>query len=91
MNDLKATLSNNTSGVIMLRYTTAALKLYGGFEYILFRNPTDTYPQGFTTIGGYNVLPGAVTSTAYDNNKILRVFWTGAKYAVRDNVDVAGA
>ena len=75
----------------MLRYTYGAVKLYGGFEYILFRNPTDAYPEGFTTIGNYNVLPGYVTSTAYDNNKILRVFWTGAKYAVRDNIDVAGA
>ena len=91
MNDLKATLSDNTSGVIMLRYTYGAVKLYGGFEYILFRNPTDAYPEGFTTIGNYNVLPGYVTSTAYDNNKILRVFWTGAKYAVRDDIDVAGA
>ncbi len=91
MNDLKATLSDNTSGVVMLRYTVEALKLYGGFEYILFRNPTDAYPEGFATIGNYNVLPGYVNSTAYDNNKILRVFWTGAKYAVRDNIDVAGA
>ena len=39
-----------------------------------FEKPTDAYPQGFTTIGNYNVLPGDVTSTAYDNNKILRVF-----------------
>ena len=37
------------------------------------------------------MLPGYVTSTAYDNNKILRVFWTGAEYAVRDDIDVAGA
>jgi predicted porin len=47
-NDLKATLSDNTSGLILLRYTFDGLKLYGGFEYILFRNPTDAYPQGFT-------------------------------------------
>jgi hypothetical protein len=91
MNDLKATLSDNTSGVIMLRYTYGAVKLYSGFEYILFRNPTDAYPQGFTTIGNYNVLPGDVTSTAFDNHKILRAFWTGTKYAVRDDIDVAGA
>ncbi len=32
MNDLKATLSDNTSGVIMLRYTAGAVKLFGGFE-----------------------------------------------------------
>ena len=91
VNDLKATLSDNTSAAIMLRYTYRAMKLYGGFEYILFRNPTDSYPQGFNTIGGYNVLPGYVTSMAYDNNKILRVLWTGAKYAVRDDIDLAGA
>jgi predicted porin len=91
VNDLKATLSDNTSGVIMLRYTYGALKLYGGFEYILFRNPTDAYPQGFTTLGVYNVLPGYVTATAYKNNKVLRIFWTGVKVAVRDDIDVAGA
>ena len=67
------------------------MKLYGGFEYILFRNPSDDYPEGFTTIGNYNVPPGYVNSTAYDNNKILRVFWTAAQYAVRDDIDVASA
>jgi hypothetical protein len=56
-----------------------------------FSNPTYPYRQGFETIGGYYVLPGYVNSTAYDNDKILRVFWTGARYAVRDNIDVAGA
>jgi len=90
VNDLKATLSDNTSGVIMLRYTFGGLKLYGGFEYILFQDPSDAYPQGFTTLGGYTVLPGYVNSTTYDINKILRVFWTGAKYAVRDDLDIAG-
>jgi predicted porin len=33
----------------------------------------------------------AVKTTEYDINKILRVFWMGAKYAVRDYVDIAGA
>jgi predicted porin len=91
VDDLKATLSNNTSGVIMLRYTFRALTFYGGFEVIQFQDPSDVYPQGFTALGGYTVLPGAVKSTEYDINKILRVFWMGAKYAVRDDVDIAGA
>ena len=90
IDDLKATLSDNTSGAVMLRYTQGALKLYGGFEYILFQNPSEPYPDGFTTLGGYTVLPGAVNAMAYDNNKILRVFWTGVKYAVRDDLDIAG-
>jgi hypothetical protein len=32
-----------------------------------------------------------VNSTAYTENKILRVFWTGVKYALRDKLDIAGA
>lgn len=91
VDNLKATLSDNTSAVIMLRYRYQALTLYGGFEIIRFQDPSDTYPQGFTTLGGYIVLPGAVKTTEYDINKILQVFWMGAKYAVRDDLDVAGA
>lgn len=75
----------------MLRYKYRNLTFYGGFEQIQFQNPSDTYPQGFTTLGGYTVLPGAVNSTDFDIAKILRVSWLGVRIAVRDNVDVAGA
>ena len=91
VDNLKATLSNDTSGVVMLRYKYRAVTFYGGFEQIQFQNPTDTYPQGFTTLGGYTVLPGAVNSTDFDITKILRVSWLGVKFAVRDDLDVAGA
>jgi predicted porin len=91
VDDLKATLSNNTSAVIMLRYKYRAMTFFGGFEVIQFQNPTDPYPQGFTTLGGYTVLPGEVKINAYDIDKVLRVFWLGAKYAVRDDLDVAAA
>ena len=91
VDNLKATLSNNTSGVIMLRYNYRALTFYGGFEIIQFQDPSDTYPQGFTTLGGYTVLPGAVKTTQYDIAKILRIFWMGAKYGVRDDLDIIGA
>jgi hypothetical protein len=91
VDNLKATLSNNTSGVIMLRYRYRAVTFYGGFEVIQFQNPSDPYPQGFTTLGGYTVLPGAVNTTEYDIAKILRVAWIGAKVAVRDDLDVAAA
>ena len=90
-NALKATLSNNTSGIVGVRYTFGNAALYSGWEYILFANPTDAYPDGFTAIGNYPVPAGFVNSTAYTEHKILRVFWTGVKYALRDNLDVAGA
>jgi predicted porin len=90
-NALKATLSNNTNGVLGATYTFDKATLYSGWEYILFANPSDAYSNGFTAIGNYPVPAGFVNSNAYTEHKILRVFWTGIKYAVRDNVDIAGA
>ena len=65
MSDLKATLSNNTAGAAMARYAYGWATVYAGLEYILFRNPSDAYPNGFETLGGYWVLPGYVNATAY--------------------------
>jgi len=39
--------------------------------------------------GGYSL--GTVNNTAFTNKKVLQVFWTGAKYAVRDDIDLIGA
>ena len=91
VDDLKATLSNNTAGAVMAKYAFGAATMFGGFEYALFGIPIDAYPNGFTSLGGYTVLPGYVNSTAYTNHKILRAFWTGVRFAVRDNLDLAGA
>jgi predicted porin len=90
-NGLKATLSNNTTGVLGVKYTFDRAIFYSGWEYILFASPSDVYPNGFTAIGNYPVPAGFVNSTAYVEHKILRVFWTGIKYAVRDDLDIAGA
>jgi predicted porin len=90
-NALKATLSNNTSGILGVRYTFGNAAFYSGWEYILFANPSDAYGDGFTAIGSYPVPAGFVNSTAYAEHKILRVFWTGIKYALRDDLEIAGA
>ncbi len=84
-NALKATLSNNTNGDLGVKYTFDKATIYSGWEYILFANPSDAYPDGFTAIGNYPVPAGYVNSTAYTEHKILRVFWTGIKY----DVDIA--
>ncbi len=91
LNGLKATLSNQASGMAAARYEFDRAAIYAGWEYILFANPSDAYPDGFTAIGNYPVPAGFVNATAYTEHKILRIFWTGVKYALRDNVDVAAA
>src|SRR5580704_13187670 len=57
--DLKATLSNNTGVLLFAKYTWGAVNLFGGYEYFRNANPSDDYPNGFETIGGYNV-PGNI-------------------------------
>jgi hypothetical protein len=89
--DLKATLADISGGILAAKYTWGQATLYGGYEYAVFMPPSDKYPGGFTSLGGYTVLPGAVNTTAYIDNKHLQVAWVGAKYAVRPDLDVAGA
>ena len=91
VDDLKATLANIKAGALAGKYALGKLQLFGGYEYARFSPPSDTYPGGFGALGGYTVLPGAVNSTNYINNKILQLIWLGAKYALRDDLDVAGA
>jgi predicted porin len=90
-NGLKATLSDKASGMAAARYEFDRAAIYAGWEYILFANPSDAYPNGFTAIGNYPVPAGYVNATAYTEHKILRIFWTGIRYAVRDDLDIAAS
>jgi predicted porin len=93
-----ATISDDTSVMLLGRYTIGALKLYAGYEWIQFAPPSD--PQtAFNDIGG-NFLCIAcadinntnINNIAYSaHDKILQVLWTGARYSVTDNLDVIGA
>ena len=95
---LTATISDDTSVTLLAKYTIGPLKLYGGYEWIQFAPPSN--PQtAFTDIAGDALCLGCaainntnIINTAFDaHDKILQVFWTGAKYAVTDDLDVIGA
>ena len=87
---LKATLSNSAGVELMARYNWGRFRFYGGYIYARLMNPSDDYPNGFPTIAeGIFVPPGAVTSNAYDVNKIFNTVWTGVRYSVWSNLDLA--
>jgi predicted porin len=104
--DVTATLSNNTGLMATAKYKVQALTVYGGYAWIRQTNPSDSYLNGFTTIGGWNV-PATIPSTLpnakkfwptqwtnYTNYNIPRIapfFWVGAKYAITPQLDVTGA
>jgi predicted porin len=96
MDSLKATLSNNTSIMAVGKYTWQQFQFFAGYEHIRYANPSDPYPDGFTSIADITVLPnsiakGSVSATSYTINKILQVAWGGAKYSINANWDLIAA
>jgi predicted porin len=88
---LAATISDDTSTMLLAKYTFGAWKFFAGYENIYFAPPSNV-EGGFTSIAGIPVVAANVNNTKYKfNQKDMQVFWTGAKYAITDNLDLAGA
>jgi predicted porin len=95
-----ATISDDSSVMLLGKYANGPLTLYGGYEWIRFAAPSD--PQAaFTDISGDFVCLGCaainatnINNTAFGVNglgdRILQIMWIGTKYAVTKDVDVIG-
>jgi predicted porin len=96
-----ATLSDDSSVMLVGKYSNGPLKLFAGYEFIQFARPSNPFAPftGFTTIGGDFVCAGcaAINNTNINNtafnagDRLLHSFWTGVKYAITDNLDLIGA
>ena len=93
---VSGTISDNASYGAMVSYNLAKIMpaapvtLYGAFQHISYMNPSIPLSVGFDDIGGYKL--GAVNNTAYAKaDKILKVYWAGARYAVNQNLNLAVA
>jgi predicted porin len=90
-NALAATISDNQTYAFMISYAPpgAPVKFSGGYERITFNNPSNPLPAGTLTIGGYIL---AVTNNlAYDNQKVLEVYWAGVKWGITPDLDLLAA
>jgi predicted porin len=88
-NTLAATVSDNTAYALMARYQLSSFKLFGGYEYIKYVNPATPVSAGFSDIGDYVL--AYVNNTAYNNPKILQVYWTGVRYSVIPQLELTAA
>jgi predicted porin len=98
---LTATLSNDSSVMLVGKYSNGPLKLFAGYEFIRYAPPRNRFAPGtgFTDIAGDFICAACtaingtnISTTAFDaGDKLFHVFWTGVKYAVTDNLDVIGA
>jgi predicted porin len=98
---LQATISNNTNVMAVAKYTVDRLRLYAGYEYVNFANPSDNITS-FTDIAGDFLCQGCnkvgslfngtnVVTNAYNVNRITQIAWFGAKYSLTDSLDVTAA
>jgi predicted porin len=90
-NSVAATISDNQTYSVMLAYQPpgAPVRFSGGYERITFDNPSNALPAGTLTIGGYIL---AVTNNlAYDNEKVLEVYWAGVKWGITPDLDLLAA
>jgi len=98
---LTATLSDDTSVMLLAKYSNGPVKLFAGYEYIQYAPPSNSFAAGtgFSDIAGNFVCAGCaafnntnINSTAFNaGDKLFHVLWTGVKYTVITDVDVIAA
>jgi predicted porin len=86
---LAATISDNTAYALMGLYDLDRLKLFAGYEYIKYANPTTPLSAGYVDIGGYVL--AFVNNAAYSNPKQVQVYWTGVRYTVIPKLELTAA
>ena len=77
--------------MLLAKYTWNRFKVFGGYENINFTNPSSDSAIRelvFTALGGF---PALNQGDKFASTKNLQIMWTGAKYAVTSDVDVAVA
>ena len=88
---LGATISDDNSFMLLGRYTYHQLKLYAGYEYITFADPSNPLTTGFTDIAGIPVLFGNIAQATFVHDEHLQISWTGARYAITPTLDTGVA
>ena len=82
-------VTDNNAFLAAGKYTGERYRFFAGFEYIWENNPHDPLGVGASDQGGYFL--SGVEDNNLDTEKILRVWWTGVKYAYDKKTDITFA
>jgi predicted porin len=82
---LAATISDDNSVMLLAKYTYQKLRIYGGYEYITFANPSTLATPGFNGIAGIPMQ--FLSQTTFGINEHLQISWTGARYSITPTLD----
>jgi predicted porin len=78
-------VTDNNAVMAAAKYSTDELKFYAGYEYIWQNNPKNPLGVGASDQGGYFM--SGVEDNNLDSEKLVNIWWTGAKYTYRKKTD----
>ena len=78
-------MTDNNAVMAAAKYTWDPFKFFAGYEYIWQNNPKNPLGVGASDQGGYFM--SGVEDNNLDSEKLVQIWWTGAKYTYRSKTD----
>jgi len=88
-NTVYGIVTDNNAVMATAKYSSEQFKVFAGYEYIWQNNPVNPLGVGASDQGGY--IMSGVEDNNLDSEKLVQIWWTGAKYTYRKKTDVAFA
>jgi predicted porin len=88
-NTVYGIVTDNNAVMAAGKYSSEAFKFFAGYEYLWQNNPKHPLGVGASDQGGYFM--SGVEDNNLDNEKLVNIWWTGAKYTYRSKTDVTFA
>ncbi len=82
-------VTDNNAVMAAAKYATEPIKFFAGYEYIWQNNPKNPLGVGASDQGGY--IMSGVEDNNLDSEKLVNIWWTGAKYTYRKKTDATFA
>ncbi len=84
-NTLYGIVTDNNAIMVAAKYKWDPFKFFAGYEYIWQNNPQNPLGVGAADQGGY--IMSGVEDNNLDSEKLVNIWWTGAKYTYRTKTD----
>ncbi len=88
-NTVYGIVTDNNAMMAAAKYSSDLFKVFTGYEYIWQNNPANPLGVGASDQGGY--IMSGVEDNNLDSEKLVQIWWTGAKYTYRKKTDVTFA
>jgi hypothetical protein len=84
-NTVYGIVTDNNAVMAAGRYSSDSIKFFAGYEYIWQNNPKNPLGVGASDQAGY--IMSGVEDNNLDSEKLVQIWWTGAKYTYHSKTD----